>query len=86
MTPAPEVEKQTGTTITLRSVGTALGGFGYRREHPAASLALSAADAVARKLEEERAVADRMVEEIAQQHERIRRLAALGARVMSGSV
>lgn len=79
-----EVESETATTLTLASTGTALGGFGYRRQHPLDAFATTPAEAIARKLAEESAAVKQMVADIAERHERIRRLAVLGARAVAG--
>lgn len=84
---AAEVAEETPTQVTLAQTQLAmLGAFGYRRTHPPAALARTPLEAVTRKLADERAVAKRMGEEIAQQHARINRLAVLEARVTRGDI
>lgn len=62
-----DVSEETAQQVTLAEPHPgALSAFGNRRTHPAASIARTPADAVARRIAEEKAVAARMVDEIAQ--------------------
>lgn len=80
-----DVSEETSQQVTLAEARPgALAAFGNRRTHPPASIARTPADAVARRLVDEKAVAARMVDDIAQQHERIAKLAVLGGRIARG--